>query len=221
MSDYTGALLVAALIAGLFAFLVGVAAYVISSFFLMRIFEHAGVQGKWRAWVPVYNLMVFSKLGDVAPWWILIAIGASVLLSWVDVINWIIGYVTLGLLAIAAWRVGLKQGNKEWYYLLLWLVPGLGALIWLGIVAFDKNAWNPNIAPAPWAGTVLADKTVWAGIPVQPSAAPAAPPAAYGPPAGYAPPPAPPAGYTPPPAAPPAAPEPPAAPPAAPEEPKP
>jgi len=207
MPDYSGAIVAAALIAGFFALLFGIAAYVISSFFLMRIFERAGVQGKWRAWVPVYNLMVFSKLGDVSPWWILIAVGASIFLSWIDVINWIIGYATLGVLAIAAWRVGLKQGNKEWYYLLLWLVPGLGTLIWLGIVAFDKSPWNPNIAPAPWAGTALADKTVWSGIPVQPAAGLAAPPAAYSPPPGYEPPPgygappAPPTGYAPPPPA--------------------
>ena len=36
------------------------------------------MQGKWRAWVPVYKSMVFSKLGDLSPWLILIAIGASV-----------------------------------------------------------------------------------------------------------------------------------------------
>ena len=28
------------------------AGYVLTSFFLMRIFDKAGVQGKWRAWVP-------------------------------------------------------------------------------------------------------------------------------------------------------------------------
>ncbi len=27
--------------------------YVLTSLFLMKVFEKAGVQGKWRAWVPV------------------------------------------------------------------------------------------------------------------------------------------------------------------------
>ena len=49
--------------------------YVIASFFLMKIFEKAGVQGKWRAWVPVYNGLIFAKLGDLSPWAMLIAIG--------------------------------------------------------------------------------------------------------------------------------------------------
>ena len=42
--------------------------YVIGSWFLMKVFEKAGVQGRWRAWVPVYNSMVTAKLGDLSPW---------------------------------------------------------------------------------------------------------------------------------------------------------
>ncbi len=61
--------------------LFAIAGYVIGSFFLMRVFEKAGVQGKWRAWVPVYNLMVLAKLGDLSPWIMLGAIVASSLLS--------------------------------------------------------------------------------------------------------------------------------------------
>ena len=53
------------------------AGYVLGSWFLMKIFDKAGVQGRWRAWVPVYNTMVFAKLGDLNPWLILIAIGAG------------------------------------------------------------------------------------------------------------------------------------------------
>lgn len=206
MSGYpdSGALIAAALIVGLLGFLFAIAFYVVSAIFLMRIFEKAGVQGKWRAWVPVYNFMVFSKLGDVTPWWVLIGIGASIVLSWVDVLGWILSLLTLAITAVAAWRVGLKSGGKDWYYLLLWLIPGLGTLIWLGIIAFDKAPWNPNIGPSPWVNSVLADKTVWAGVPVQPGAPAGAAPAAgaYAPPApgGYAPPPAP-GAYPPPPAA--------------------
>src|SRR6187200_26343 len=62
-------------------FIFGIAFYVIGSFFLMRVFEKAGVQGKWRAWVPVYQSMVLAKLGDLSPWVMLGAILVSALLG--------------------------------------------------------------------------------------------------------------------------------------------
>lgn len=217
------------------------AGYILSSFFLMKIFEKAGVQGKWRAWVPVYNTMVFLKLGDMSPWLILYALAGTIVLGWVPVIGWLLGLASAALLIVAAWRVGLKL-QKEAVWVVLY---ALLSIVWLGINAFDKSRWNPAIAPAPWGGNAfLADKTVWEGVPVQPSAA-AAPqgyaapapqgyapsaPQGYAPPApqGYAPPagsPVPPAPATPPvppaPAAPaaPAAPVTPPAPPAPPAPP--
>nr|WP_154921275.1 large exoprotein [Microbacterium testaceum] len=184
------------------------AGYIISSFFLMKIFEKAGVQGKWRAWVPIYNALVAAKLGDVSPWaYLIVVVGASVL-SNIPVIGFVFGLVAVAASVVVAWRIGLKFG-KDWPLLLLWLIPGVGTLIWLGILAFGSARWNPAIAPAPWANTVAADKTVWDGVPVQPGqqvsgpgyggpgyGGPAAPPAS-----GMTPPPAP--GSTPPPPAPP------------------
>jgi hypothetical protein len=200
------------------------AGYIIGSFFLMKIFEKAGVQGKWRAWVPVYNWMVFAKLGDLSPWVMLGAFVVSAILGQVPVLGWLLSLASLAALVLAGWRVGLKL-DKEWYYLLLWLIPGVGGLIWLGILAFGQARWNSAIAPAPWAGNgFLADRTTWDGVPAQVSggtAGYAGPPAGYTPPPapGYTPPPAPgyappPAGSTPPPASPepPATPEPPASP---------
>lgn len=184
------------------------AGYIISSFFLMKIFEKAGVQGKWRAWVPIYNTLVAAKLGDVSPWAYLIVVVGSSVLSNIPVIGFVFGLLAVAASVVVAWRIGLKFG-KDWPLLLLWLIPGLGTLIWLGILAFGSARWNPAIAPAPWANTVAADKTVWDGIPVQPGqqvtgsgyggpgyGGPAAPPAT-----GPTPPPA--AGTTPPPPAPP------------------
>lgn len=180
-------------------FLVAIAGYVLVSLFYMKIFQKAGVQGGWRAWVPVYNMMIFFKLGDLSPWLVLYGIGGAALLSWIGI--GVIFSLALGVLsAIAAWRVGLKlQKDAVWVVLYVFL-----SIVWLGINAFDKSRWNPNIAPAPWAGNgFLADRTVWDGVPTQPSAA--APqqgygsaPQGYAPPAGqgYAPPAQP--GYTPP-----------------------
>ncbi|MCI9858614.1 large exoprotein [Microbacterium proteolyticum] len=183
------------------------AGYIISSFFLMKIFEKAGVQGKWRAWVPIYNTLVAAKLGDVSPWaYLIVVVGASVL-SNIPVIGFVFGLVALAASVVVAWRIGLKFG-KDWPLLLLWLIPGVGTLIWLGILAFGSARWNPAIAPAPWANTIAADKTVWDGVPVQPgqqvtgTGGPGYGGPGYGgPAAGSTPPPAP--GSTPPPPAPP------------------
>ncbi len=217
--------------AGLFIFLVffwfifAIAAYVISSWFLMKIFDKAGVEGKWRAWVPIYNTLIFVKLGDLNPWWLLILWGGAIVLGWVPFLGQLIGIAAFVYTLLAAWRVGLKL-QKEAVWLILYFFL---AIVWLGINAFDKSRWNTAIQAAPWAGNFLADNTTWAGVPAQAPAggypanpAMQAPPApGYQPPAGQTPPP-PPAGYTPPPAppaAPAAAPEPPVTPPPAAEPP--
>ena len=134
--------------AALFWTIFAIGFYILSSIFLMKIFEKAGVQGKWRAWVPIYNYMVFSKLGDLNPWLILIAIGASILLSWIPVIGWVVGLLPLVVTLLAAWRVGLKL-QKEAVWLILYFFL---SIVWLGILAFDKSRWNTAIPPAPWAG---------------------------------------------------------------------
>ena len=207
-SDYGAGYALAWLILLPFILIFAVAGYVLTSWFFMKIFEKAGVQGKWRAWVPIYNSLIFAKLGDLSPWWLLALWGGAIVLGWVPVLGWLIA-VAAGLYTLlAAWRVGLKlQKEAVWVVLYFFL-----SIVWLGINAFDKSRWNPNIPAAPWASNFLADKTVWDGVPVQPVGAPAAgyqPPAAPG---VYQPPAAPPA-YQPP-AAPPAY-QPPAAPPAA------
>ncbi|MGN8552543.1 UNVERIFIED_CONTAM: DUF5684 domain-containing protein [Microbacterium sp. SLM126] len=192
-----------------FLFILAIAGYVITSWFLMKIFEKAGVQGKWRAWVPVYNTLIFVKLGDLNPWWLLILWGASAVLGWIPVIGGLFPLAAFVYTLLAAWRVGLKL-QKEAVWLILYFFL---SIVWLGINAFDKSRWNTAIPAAPWAGNFLADNTTWSGIPNQvpaggfPANPATAPAAGYGPPAGYQPP----AGYTPPPA-PPAAPTGPAAP---------
>ena len=112
MDDYSGGSAAAAaaalIVFAFFVFIFAVIGYVISAFFLMKIFDKAGVQGRWRAWVPVYNLLVFAKLGDLSPWVMLIAIAAGALLSGIPVLGVIIGLVPLAAGAMAAWRVGQK-----------------------------------------------------------------------------------------------------------------
>ncbi|MDN3311474.1 DUF5684 domain-containing protein [Microbacterium oryzae] len=149
---------------GIFLFLLAFGAviyYVLSSWFLMRIFDKAGVQGRWRAWVPVYNLMVFFKLGDLSPWLVLYSLAGSILLGFID-LGFIFGIATAVLSAMAAYRVGLKlQKEGAWVVLYIFL-----SLIWLGINAFDRSRWNPAVPPAPWSGNAFfGDRTVWDGVP--------------------------------------------------------
>jgi hypothetical protein len=174
------------------------AIYALYSWFYMKIFEKAGVQGKWRAWVPVYSTMIFYKLGDLSPWLVLYLIGAGIVGSIIPFLGWFLILPLVGIAGrvvdlIAAWRVGLKlQKDAVWVVLYFFLPP-----VWLGINAFDKSRWNPAIQPASWAANgLLGDRTVWDGVPAQASAA--APQAGYGAPApqGYAPPAQP--GYAPP-----------------------
>ncbi|MFE1665933.1 DUF5684 domain-containing protein [Microbacterium sp. P02] len=206
-----------------FLFILAIAGYLISSWFLMKIFEKAGVQGKWRAWVPIYNTLIFVKLGDLNPWWLLVLwLGAGVL-GWIPVLGQLIGLAAFVYTLMAAWRVGLKL-QKEAVWLILYFFL---AIVWMGINAFDKSRWNTAVPAAPWAGNFLADKTVWQGVPVQaaaggyaanpitdPYAGYQAPPAGYQPPPAAYEPPAPPAGYNAPtsPPAPPAGSTPPAPP---------
>ncbi|MEV7875022.1 DUF5684 domain-containing protein [Microbacterium sp. NPDC089188] len=202
----------------LFIFLFSILGYLISSFLLMKVFEKAGVQGKWRAWVPVYNALVYAKLGDFSPW---ILLGLAVA-SAIPILNFLAGLAIVVALIMISYRVAAKFG-RDWPILLLFLLGPLGQWIFLGILGFSSNRWNPAAAsPSPWGSSFLADKTFWNGIPAQPAqnvqgqngggyGAPVAPPAqGYAPPAapGYAPPQAPPAsGSTPPPQAPPAGPQ--------------
>jgi len=193
------------------------------------------VQGRWRAWVPVYNTLIFVKLGDLNPWWLLVLWGGAIVLGWVPVLGWLIGVAVFLYTLLAAWRVGLKL-QKEAVWLILYFFL---SIVWYGINAFDSSRWNTAIPAAPWANSFLADNTQWQGVPVQtpaggyppnPVTSPGAgayPPPGYQPPGGYqppapgagAPPAAPPAPPTSAPAAQPPASEPPAAPPAAPEPP--
>lgn len=165
--------------------ILALAGYVITSYFLMKIFDKAGVQGKWRAWVPFYRELVFAKLGDLSPWVMLGAMIASGILSNVPGIGFIFAYLVVVAMALASYRVGLKLG-KDWPLVLLYIIPGLGQLIWLGIAAFSSARWNPRVQPSPWRTSFLRDTTVWQGVPVQPDAgaAPAGPAAPGAPSAG-------------------------------------
>ena len=120
MSDYndgSGLAAILGLLAVFFVILLPllIAFYVLGSWFLMKIFQKAGVQGGWRAWVPVYNLMIFSKLGDLSPWLILYAIGGSIVLGLIPgvggFLGWILNLAAAAISLLAAWRVGSEAAE--------------------------------------------------------------------------------------------------------------
>ncbi|WP_260406560.1 DUF5684 domain-containing protein [Microbacterium sp. G2-8] len=136
--------------------------YVLTAVFYMKLFEKAGVEGKWRAWIPFYNSMIFLKLGDINPWLIFFVFAGAIPV--VNFIGWIGSLFVSVLFIIAAYRIGLKlQKQGAWVVLYIFL-----AIVWLGIMAFDKSRWNTQVQPAGWAGNgFLGDRTQWNGIPSQ------------------------------------------------------
>lgn len=156
------------LMAALIAFAGG---YLLWSFFTMRLFQKAGVQGAWRAWVPFYSQMIFLKLGDVNPLLFLF-----VLIGWIDVIGPIANLFVWVMMCLAAYRIGLKLQKEDWW-VVLFAVPPI-TFIWLGVMALDGSRWNPQVPPAAWAANgFLADRSTWDGIPAQAVAAPQGAPA--------------------------------------------
>jgi len=181
-------------------------AYVLFSVFYMKLFEKAGVNDKWRAWIPVYREMIFFKIGDMNPWLVLIFGVGGVVLSIIYIGSLLLAAFTV-FWAMAIIRISFKAKNEAAWAALALGLPGLGSIIWLGIMAFTKDPWQPQIPQAKWAHTFLGDKTDWAGVPFggvpapayggnQPYGygsndpygypAPAAPQDPYGAPQGYA-----------------------------------
>lgn len=139
----------------------GLIGYAASAFFLMKLFAKAGIEEGWRAWVPVYNVMVFCKLGDLSPWLVLYGFGGAVLLSWAG-IGGLFSLAVFAVAATAAYRIGLKLDKQPAWVALFVFLP----VVWLGIAGLDASRWSATIPEAPWRDTpVLADTTTWPGIP--------------------------------------------------------
>lgn len=109
----------------LFIVFFALAAYVIYSFFLSRIFKKAGVE-QWKAWVPVYNSWVTYELGGQQGFW--------AVLMFIPVVN----IVAAVFMYIAMYNIGLKLGKEGAFVLLAIFLP----LVWLIWLAFDNSTWK-------------------------------------------------------------------------------
>lgn len=163
----TGSLMGSGAVAGYLAFMAfmvifSIALYVVTAFFMSKVFDKAGVKGQWRAWVPGYNMMVFLKLGNLSPWLVLYCIAGLILLSWIG-IGFLFSLALFVVTGLAAYRIGQKLGAEP-AMVALWLIP----VVWLFVMAKKNTSWNQHVEPAPWAGNgFLEDRTHWDGVPTQ------------------------------------------------------
>lgn len=137
---------------------VALIAYVVTSFFLGKVFQKAGVPA-WKAWVPIYNQWVFLELGGQHGWISLLFLAG--IIPFVGFIGTIIATV---FACIAAYRIGLNFG-KEGVFVLLYIFLGIVWIIWLAV---DKTAvWKPG---APSTNPPSATPPQLSGTPDQPAA---------------------------------------------------
>jgi hypothetical protein len=176
----------------IFYVLIAVVFYVLSSIFIKKIFEKAGVANPNVAWIPIYNYLLLIKLGDLNPFLYLIGIGATILLGWIPLIGQLVDLATAAVFVLAAYRINLKLQKDPILFTIFAFFLGL---IWLGVLGFGKGQWNTasrplaGVAPVPappWSHIpFFMDQTTWGGVPNQgypvtpkPAAPPVAPPAA-------------------------------------------
>jgi uncharacterized membrane protein len=104
---------------------IALVAYVLSAFFLSRIFKKAGVE-PWKAWVPIYNTWILLELGDQKGFWAVLMI--------IPLVN----IVATVFMIIAEYNIGLKFGKESWFVLLAIFIP----IVWLIWLAFDDSTWK-------------------------------------------------------------------------------
>lgn len=118
---------------GLFMLLFALAAYVVNSIFLAKVFKKAGEEG-WKAWVPVYNVWVLLELGEQPGW-----ISLLLLPVFIPFIGALVALVPAVYSAIAAYKIGLRFG-KEGVFVLLYIFLPLVWVIWLAVDS--KAIWK-------------------------------------------------------------------------------
>jgi len=107
--------------------LVVVAGYVVYAAALSRLFSRSGVES-WRGWVPILNVAEVFRLGGVAR--------VMLLFFFVPIAN----IYALYLLAIAANRIGQRQGRGAGSVVLAIVLPP----VWAALLAWGRQAELPD-----------------------------------------------------------------------------
>ncbi|MDR2109041.1 MAG: DUF5684 domain-containing protein [Coriobacteriales bacterium] len=126
-----------ALLTGYFVSLliVGIAYYVLTAIFMMKIFIKANQEG-WKAWIPFYNNWVFLELGGYKGWIALLAL-ASV----IPCIGFVGSVVAVVFLIMAAYQISLKLGKSGGWVALYFFFP----FIWAAILGLGGDQWNDSL----------------------------------------------------------------------------
>jgi hypothetical protein len=122
--------LVIALVYG-FAFLIGIAIYVVTAFAFMSFFRKVGVK-PWIAWVPFYNTWVWLEIGG-QPGWIS-------LLSLVPYGS----IATLVFVGIGAHRIGIAFRKQGGHVALAVLLP----FVWAFLLGAKDEVYQPELITA-------------------------------------------------------------------------
>jgi hypothetical protein len=148
---------VVALDIGWFYWSIGLLIYAVRAWLLGRLFHKAGV-GRWKAWLPFFNLWKFFNLGGRNGLWLLLGCVAG--------LSALLGYGVIGIfnidnpgpltpISLAAAAIGLlylygfisaayniqKKLGKSGPFLLLGLIQ-LIAPLWLWLLALDDSQWD-------------------------------------------------------------------------------
>ena len=125
-SSNSGDVAAAAAVTGAFILITlifAAAVYVVSSFFLAKVFKKAGEPG-WAAWVPVYNSWKMLEMGGQQGFW--------AILAYVPFIN----IAAAIFMYIAMYHIGLKFGKEGVFVLLAIFLP----IVWVIWLAVDNTA---------------------------------------------------------------------------------
>ena len=184
--------------------IVVIAIYVVAVIGLWKMYIKAGKPG-WAAIVPVYNWWVWVEIIGRPRWWFW-AFLAYILLSWVPIVNIVLGIGMFVLFLMGCLDMAKCFGKSTGYGIGLWLVSvvfmpilGFGDAQYVGPVAAGASAAGGFGQPmAPPTGQPIAPSHVpWQEAPPAPGSA-APPPPLVQPlqPQPLTPPPAQPAPYT-------------------------
>lgn len=118
--------------------------YLLSSFFLYRVFEKAGRPG-WIGFVPIYNSWVLFEISGKPGWWALLIIP-----SLIPLVGFLFSIAFLVLTLLASLELAKRFGRSQIFAVFgLWLF----SLVGLGILAFDSSKYRGSGgAPANSAG---------------------------------------------------------------------
>ncbi|TFD32233.1 DUF5684 domain-containing protein [Cryobacterium cryoconiti] len=108
-----------------------IAVYVVTALGLSRMFGKADLEG-WRAWVPVLNTITFLQLGGYPALWVI-----ALLIPGVNIVGAVI-------LCLALNNINRGFGRSGGFTVLGILVSP----VWVLILGFGKDTWNPAAAGA-------------------------------------------------------------------------